>query len=94
VAVGRDPDEIGKTTSGEILIRDAEKELRDFQIASGRGDNFEAWQESNFVGTPEQVANKVQRFIDVGCTGFIPWCVDYPDTHTLDAFAKIMQNYR
>lgn len=94
VAVGRDPDEIGKTTSGEILIRDTEKELREFQIASGRGDNFEAWQESNFVGTPEQVANKVQRFIDVGCTGFIPWCVDYPDTHTLDAFAKIMQNYR
>ena len=27
-AVGRDPDEIGKTTSGEILIRDTEKELR------------------------------------------------------------------
>jgi F420-dependent oxidoreductase-like protein len=92
--VGRDPDEIGKTTSGEILIRDTEKELREFQIASGRGDNFEAWQESNFVGTPEQVAIKVQQFIDVGCTGFIPWCVDYPDTHTLDAFAKIMQNYR
>ena len=43
-AVGRDPDEIGKTTSGEILIRDTEKELREFQIASGRGDNFDAWQ--------------------------------------------------
>ena len=93
-AVGRDSDEIGKTTSGEILIRDTEKELREFQIASGRGDNFEAWQASNFVGTPEQVADRVQQFIEIGSTGFIPWCVDYPDTHTLDAFAKIMRNYR
>ena len=31
----------------------------------------------------------------VGCTGFIPWCSDYPDTQTLELFAtKVMPNFR
>ena len=37
----------------------------------------------NLVGTPEQVAEKVQAYVDLGCRGFIPWCADYPDTETL-----------
>jgi alkanesulfonate monooxygenase SsuD/methylene tetrahydromethanopterin reductase-like flavin-dependent oxidoreductase (luciferase family) len=94
LTVGRDADEIGKTISGEILIRDTEQECREFQIASGRGDQFDAWQRSNIIGTPEQVAEKIEQYIKVGCTGFIPWCVDYPSTHTMDEFAKIMAKYR
>ena len=94
VSVGRDVDEISKTISGEILIRDTEQECREFQIASGRGDQFETWQKANIVGTPEQVAEKIDQYIKVGCTGFIPWCVDYPSTHTMDEFAKIMAKYR
>ncbi len=92
--VGRDESEIRKTTSGEILIRDTEKELREFQIASGRGDQFEQWSKANFVGTPDQVAERVDAFVQAGCSGFIPWCVDYPDKHTLNEFAKIMKSYR
>jgi alkanesulfonate monooxygenase SsuD/methylene tetrahydromethanopterin reductase-like flavin-dependent oxidoreductase (luciferase family) len=46
------------------------------------------------VGTPEQVAEKIDQYIKAGCTGFIPWCVDYPSTHTMDEFAKIMAKYR
>ena len=80
--------------SGEILIRDTEKELREFQIASGRGDQFEQWSNANFVGTPDQVAVRIDAFVQAGCSGFIPWCVDYPDKHTLNEFAKIMKSYR
>jgi hypothetical protein len=29
-----------------------------------------------------------------GCSGFIPWCADYPDKQTLTEFAKIMKTYR
>jgi alkanesulfonate monooxygenase SsuD/methylene tetrahydromethanopterin reductase-like flavin-dependent oxidoreductase (luciferase family) len=94
LSVGRDADEIGKTISGEILIRDTEQECREFQIASGRGDQFDTWQRSNIIGTPEQVAEKIEQYIKVGCTGFIPWCVDYPRTQTMDEFAKIMAKYR
>jgi alkanesulfonate monooxygenase SsuD/methylene tetrahydromethanopterin reductase-like flavin-dependent oxidoreductase (luciferase family) len=94
LSVGRDADEIGNTISGEILIRDTEQECREFQIASGRGDQFDTWQRSNIIGTPEQVAEKIEQYIKVGCTGFIPWCVDYPRTQTMDEFAKIMAKYR
>jgi F420-dependent oxidoreductase-like protein len=92
--VDRDESEIGKTTSGEILIRDTEKELREFQIASGRGDQFEQWSNANFVGTPDQVAERIADFVKRGCSGFIPWCADYPDKQTLTEFAKIMKTYR
>jgi len=92
--VGRDESEIKKTTSGEILIRDTEKELREYQIASGRGDNFEQWSNANFVGTPDQVAERIADFVQRGCSGFVPWCVDYPDKQTLTEFAKIMKMYR
>ena len=32
----------------------------------------------NLVGTPEQVCEKIQAYVDLGCTGFVPWCTDYP----------------
>ena len=42
----------------------------------------------NLVGTPEQVAEKVQAYIDLGCTGFYPWCSDYPETESMRLFAE------
>ena len=36
----------------------------------------------------EQICEKVQTYVDLGCTGFIPWCSDYPDTETMDLFAS------
>lgn len=92
--VGRDESDIRKTWSPEILIRDTEKELRDLQARSTRGESFDEWRASNLIGTPDQVAERVQQYIELGCSGFIPWCVDYPSTQTMDEFAKIMANYR
>ncbi len=43
---------------------------------------------SNFGGTPEQVAERVAEYVALGCTGFYPWCSDYPDTETLRLFAE------
>ncbi len=94
VKVGRDEEEIRKTWSPEILIRDTEQELKDLQARSTRGESFDAWRAANLIGTPEQVAARIQQYIELGCSGFIPWCVDYPSTQTMDEFAKIMSNYR
>jgi alkanesulfonate monooxygenase SsuD/methylene tetrahydromethanopterin reductase-like flavin-dependent oxidoreductase (luciferase family) len=59
------------------------------------GDPFEKWQANGLVGTPEQVCEKVKTYVDLGCTGFIPWCSDYPDTETMDLFAsEVMPNFR
>lgn len=44
--------------------------------------------DGNLVGTPDQVAEKIQTYLDLGCTGFLPWCSDYPETETLRLFAE------
>ncbi len=87
-AVGRDYDEIQKTMSGEVFIRETEEEIIDGGTRSMMGEPLESWSAGNLVGTPEQVAEKIQTYIDLGCTGFYPWCSDYPDTETLRLFAE------
>ena len=94
-AVGRDYDEIAKTWSPEVCIRESEAELVAGGTRSFWGEPFESWQQGNLVGTPEQVAEKVQAYVDLGCTGFVPWCSDYPETESLRLFAEqVMPNFR
>ena len=94
-AVGRDYDEITKTISSEVFIRESEQEIVDGGTRSLWGESFDSWRAGNFVGTPEQVSERIQSYIEMGCTGFVPWCSDYPDTETLRLFAeKVIPNFR
>ena len=94
-AIGRDEDEIRKTVSSEIFIRETEKEIVEAGSRSLWGDPADVWRSKALVGTPEQVAEKVQRYLDAGCTGFIPWCADYPSTESLELFAtKVIPHFR
>jgi F420-dependent oxidoreductase-like protein len=93
--VGRDADSIRMTWSPEVLIRETEDEV----VAAGSrnlwGAPFETWRDTNLVGTPEQVSEKIQRYIDLGCRGFVTWCADYPETESLELLAtKVMPNFR
>jgi len=81
--VGRDPDEITMTWSPEVFIRESEQEIIDGGTRSFWGEPFESWRAGNLVGTPEQVAEKVQAYRALGCAGFVPWCSDYPGTESL-----------
>jgi alkanesulfonate monooxygenase SsuD/methylene tetrahydromethanopterin reductase-like flavin-dependent oxidoreductase (luciferase family) len=93
--VGRDYDEIRKTISGEMLVRETEAEIDAMGTRSLWGEPLESWKAGNLVGTPEQVAEKLQAYIDLGCTGFVPWCSDYPDTESLRLFAeKVIPAFR
>ncbi len=93
-AVGRDETEIRKTWSPEVFIRSTEKELAERTKGGLWGDSVENWQDNNLVGTPEQVAEKVATYVKLGCTGFIPWCADYPDTETMELLAtKVMPEF-
>lgn len=85
-AVGRDPASITRTFSGEIFLRETEAEVGT-ESRSFWGEPFETWAPSNFVGTPEQVVEKMQAYVDRGCGGFVPWIADYPDHETLELFA-------
>jgi F420-dependent oxidoreductase-like protein len=94
-AVGRDYDEITKTTGGDVCIRETEAELRAMGSRSLWQQPYDDWAASNLVGTPEQVSEKVQAFVDLDCRGFIPWTADYPDDTTLRLFAeKVIPNFR
>jgi F420-dependent oxidoreductase-like protein len=93
-AVGRDFDEIGRSVSGDIFIRETEAELRAAGSKSLTGQPFDDWAAGHFVGTPEQVAEKMQAYIDRGARGFVPWCADFPDTETLHHYAHVMRHLR
>ena len=93
--IGRDEDSIRKTISSEVFIRETEKEV----LAAGSknlwGESADSWRSKALVGTPEQVSEKIQKYLDAGCTGFIPWCADYPSTESLDLFAtKVIPHFR
>jgi F420-dependent oxidoreductase-like protein len=94
-AVGRDEDEIRKTWSPELYVRETEAELRSGGNPSLWGGDFDEWRAANLVGTPDEVAEKVQRYVDLGCSGFIPWCSDYPDTTSMELFAtRVIPGFR
>ena len=87
--VGRDYDEIRKTWSPEVFIRETEAEVTAAGSRSRAGASRSSrGRAGNLVGTPEQVAEKIQTYVDLGCTGFVPWCADYPDTETLTLLAE------
>ena len=93
--VGRDEDTIRKTISSEVFIRETEKEIIEAGSKNLWGEPAESWRAKALVGTPEQVSEKIQKYLDAGCTGFIPWCADYPSTETLELFAtKVIPSFR
>ena len=92
--VGRDYDEIEKTWSPEVFIRSTEAEVEAAGSRSFWGEPVESWREGNLVGTPEQVAEKIQQYAAMGCTSFMPWCSDYPSDETLRLFAQVADSLR
>jgi F420-dependent oxidoreductase-like protein len=93
-AVGRDPDELRMTWSPDVHIRRTEDEILAGGSLAVWGQPLEEWRANNLVGTPEQVAEKIQTYVDLGCRGFIPWCSDYPGTETLELLAEVMREFR
>ena len=93
--VGRDYDEITRTWSHDLLIRETEAEIDAAGSLDLWGASPEAWRDANLVGTPDQVAEQVQRYVDTGCRAFIVWCTDYPSHESLELFAKrVIPNFR
>ena len=94
-AVGRDESTIRKTWTPELHIRATEAEIDAGGSKSLWGQSMEDWKANHLVGTAEQVCEKIQQYIDMGCTGFIPWTPDYPSTETIERFATdVMPNFR
>jgi F420-dependent oxidoreductase-like protein len=93
--VGRDYDEITKTWSPELFVRETEAEVEAAGSRSFWGEPVESWTAGNLVGTPEQVAERIAEYQRMGCGGIVPWVADLPGNETLTLFAeKVMPEFR
>jgi len=94
-AVGRDPATIRMTWSPELFMRATEAEVEAAASHVARGRDIAEWRAGNLVGTPEQVAEKLRSYVELGCKGLVPWCADYPDTETMQLLATdVMPAFR
>lgn len=72
-AVGRDPRDIRKSLVIQALIGETEAEVRERteRIARARGITPEALQRQAVVGTPEQAAEQILRYVALGVGDFL-----------------------
>ena len=87
-AVGRDYDEIAKTWSPEVFVRETEQEIVDARQPQFFGEPFDSWRRAISSVRPNRSAEKIRTYIDLGCSGFVPWCSDYPDTESMRLLAE------
>ena len=89
---GRDFDTIVRTHGPDCRLFDAERDL-DAWLESPEGGHLRKsidkaeYSRDNFVGTPDQVVEKVQAYVDAGCREFVLWFRDSPSTESLERFA-------
>jgi alkanesulfonate monooxygenase SsuD/methylene tetrahydromethanopterin reductase-like flavin-dependent oxidoreductase (luciferase family) len=81
-AVGRNYDEIVKTWSAEaVALAPTEAEARRIAEASPYNNN-------PILGTPEQVADQLQKFVDLGVEHLIVRLLDFPNPQGMRLFIK------
>ena len=91
--IGRDFDSIVRTHAPDCRLFDSRDDLQRWLDAPdggslwGGGDPDE-YVRDNFVGTVEDVTAKVQAFVDAGAREFVLWFRDYPQSESLERFAR------
>ena len=82
-AVGRTYNDIVKTYGAEVVaVAETEAEARRIAAASPYQDNYP------IIGTPNQVAEQLRPYIDLGVEHLIIRCVDFPSTAGIELFSK------
>jgi alkanesulfonate monooxygenase SsuD/methylene tetrahydromethanopterin reductase-like flavin-dependent oxidoreductase (luciferase family) len=87
-AIGRDESEIERTTgTGTIVIRDDPAEARRvFEELFRHNGNAELW-ENQYLGTPEQVADKLRPFVELGYRHLV---VGYPAPYDEETMERMI----
>ncbi len=91
-ALGRDFGSIVRTHGPDCRLFDSQRDLDAWLESPGGGNLWgrgphEGYVRDNLVGTPDQVAEKVQGFVDAGCREFVLWFRDFPSSESLERFA-------
>ena len=94
-AIGRDPDTIGLSWSPELFVRETEAELRADWRDTWKVEEWESYRAGKLVGTPEQVCERIEQYSAMGCTAFVTWPNELPDTTSIELFARsVMPEFR
>ena len=90
--VGRDPAEIERTTGlGTVVIRDSREDAVRVQKAiAERNGNAEAWKDQP-VGTPEDVAERLAPFLDIGYRHLI---AGFPSPYDEESMTRLATEVR
>jgi alkanesulfonate monooxygenase SsuD/methylene tetrahydromethanopterin reductase-like flavin-dependent oxidoreductase (luciferase family) len=90
--VGRDPADIERTTGlGSVIIRDSRDEARRVQKAIfARNGNAELWTDQP-VGTPEDVAERIAPFLEIGYRHLI---AGFPAPHDEESMTRLATEVR
>ena len=80
--VGRDYNSIFKTWSAECVAAEAERSRSETNLGG------HPYKIQPIVGTPEQVAEQLQRFVDVGVDIPVVRMVDFPRSDGLELYAE------
>ncbi|HET9728842.1 MAG TPA: TIGR03560 family F420-dependent LLM class oxidoreductase [Acidimicrobiia bacterium] len=91
--IGRDFDTIVRTHGPDCRIFASESEMEQWVTSPGGGSlwgrgNTDEYVRDNFVGTAEQVTEKVQAYVDAGCREFVLWFRDFPSSDSVEVFAR------
>jgi alkanesulfonate monooxygenase SsuD/methylene tetrahydromethanopterin reductase-like flavin-dependent oxidoreductase (luciferase family) len=89
--IGRPFTELLRTHGPDCRLFDNEADLSAWCRSPGGGnlwgrEGLDEYVRDNFVGTVEQVAEKMQGFVDAGARAFVLWLRDYPADETLRRF--------
>jgi alkanesulfonate monooxygenase SsuD/methylene tetrahydromethanopterin reductase-like flavin-dependent oxidoreductase (luciferase family) len=92
--VGRDFGTIVRTHGPDCRIFESDRDLHAW-LESPTGGSLrrgatphDEYVRDNFVGTVEQVTEKVQAYVDAGCGEFVLWFRDFPSSASLETFAR------
>jgi alkanesulfonate monooxygenase SsuD/methylene tetrahydromethanopterin reductase-like flavin-dependent oxidoreductase (luciferase family) len=89
--IGRPGDTVIRTHGPDCRLFDTDAEARAWCAEPDGGNlwgggSVDTYLADNLVGTPEQVTEKTQAYIDAGCSEFILWLRDFPGEETLRRF--------
>jgi alkanesulfonate monooxygenase SsuD/methylene tetrahydromethanopterin reductase-like flavin-dependent oxidoreductase (luciferase family) len=81
-----------RTHGPDCRLFDTESDVQAWLTSPGGGslwgrDDPETYVRDNFVGTVEQVTEKVQGYVDAGCREFVLWFRDFPESESMQRFA-------
>ena len=87
--VGRDFDAITRTHAPDCRLFASNADLERWLGSPGGGDLWgetppDEYVRDNFVGTVDDVIEKVQRYVDAGAREFVLWLRDYPSMDSLE----------